>query len=728
MAQFNHQKKELSAKLVYYGTALGGKTTNLQYIHKRANPDRKIELYSLNTMHDRTLFFDLLPLSLGKIRGYTLRFQLFTVPGQPQYNATRKVVLAGADAVVFVADSSAAKLNDNLESLKDFNENLAGNGIDINTIPIIVQFNKRDLPDALPNEILNQKLNPGGLPVFLSVATEGKGVLETFMEASKLMILSVSQRYQMGSDQFIGKGIVNQVEEALRQVLHSGHHAMPMREERTPSGGLSALRQPTPKPPADDTSFRYVVDSKDLLESSVKTSMKLAQLVSEVRETKNQLEKRIHELQILNQLSLAITSTLNLDRVLDLTLNLSIELLGADYGSLSLYSEEDATLREVMLRGMDRESLNLPSHPGEPPFSYNLMTREHPLLATDSEAEDVFQYVAKRETGLQAFLSAPLRSKGKPLGLLNLYCTAAERKFSDSEMQGLQLLAGQASVAIENARLYERLESFNTELEAKVRERTAELEAANRELRKLDELKSNFLATVSHELRTPLTSIRAFAEILLDDSGTEVELRSRFLTIIEKESERLTRLIDDILDLSKLEAGKMQWRMKPVSIEEIINEAIQATSSIADAKNLQMIFAPASPIPLVYADWDRIFQVIFNLIGNAIKFNKPGGRIVLQLDPHGAEVTVSVADTGIGMKENDLTQIFDKFHQIDSTSSREKGGIGLGLAICTEIVCYHGGRIWATSVQNEGSTFYFTLPVYQKTAPHESTETQEQRV
>jgi len=710
MAQFNHQKKELTAKLVYYGTALGGKTTNLQYIHRRANPDRKVELYSLNTMNDRTLFFDLLPLSLGKIRGYTLRFQLYTVPGQPQYHATRKVVLAGADAVVFVADSSASKLNDNIESLKDFRENLVGNGIDYDSIPIVIQYNKRDLPDALPVEVLNRKLNPGALPGFASVATDGSGVIETFMDASKRMVVSIAQRYQMGTEQTILKGLPTHVEEALRQVLHVPSGPSP--DERTPPG----RRAPTPpavRPwPAsqDDSSIRYVVDSKDLLESSVQTSMQLAQLVSEVKETKNQLEKKVRELQMQAQLMLAITSTLDLDRVLELTLNLSVELLGADYGSLSLYSERDGTLREAMLRGMEQERFNVPSHPGDTPFSYSLMMRETPLLATDFDEEDVFHYVSRREPGLQAFLSAPLRSKGRPLGLLNLYCTSAERRFGESEMQGLTTLAAQASVAIENASLYGRLESFTNELEEKVRERTAELEAANRELRKLDELKSNFLATVSHELRTPLTSIRAFAEILMDDSGDDPESRRRFLMIIEKEVERLTRLIDDILDLSKLEAGKMQMKMRPVNVEDIIRETVQATASIADAKNIRMTFAVNDSIPPVHADWDRVFQVLFNLIGNAIKFNQPGGRIEIQVSHASDEVTVSVADTGIGMKEEDLTQIFDKFHQVDSSDAREKGGIGLGLAISSEIIRYHGGRIWATSVAGEGSTFYFTLP------------------
>ncbi|MBI2838055.1 MAG: GAF domain-containing protein [Acidobacteria bacterium] len=743
MAQFNHQKKELMAKLVYYGTALGGKTTNLQYIHRRANPDRKVELFSLNTMQDRTLFFDLLPLSLGKIRGYTLRFQLFTVPGQPQYSATRKVVLAGADAVVFVADSSRQKIGDNVDSLKDFKENLTSNGIDMATIPVIIQYNKRDLPDAVPVDALNQSLNAGGLPFFLSVAIEGKGVVETFMEASKRMIMSIMQRYQMGTEQFVGKNLIGQVEEALRQVLRytpptgrlsGADDRTPMRgipvgrsdRLRTPSGGVPALgsEHPTPArgipiPPqagADDSSFRYVVDSKDLLESSVKTSMKLAQLYADVREMKNQLEKRVKELQIQNQLSLAIISTLDLDRVLDLTLNLSMELLGADYGSLSVYSEADATLREVMVRGMEQEKLNIPAKQGELPLAYTIMTKDKPVLATIHEDEELFQRVARHDCNLHAFIAAPLHIKGKPLGLLNLYSTDAERTYGEPELQGLALLANQASIAIENARLYKRLENFNAELEVKVKERTAELEEANRALRKLDEMKSNFLATVSHELRTPLTSIRAFAEILMDDTGDDQQTRHRFLTIIEKETERLTRLIDDILDLSKLEAGKMQWKMKPVKVEDIIQEAMQASSSIADAKKLKMTFNQDGPIPMVVADWDRIFQVVFNLIGNAIKFNKPGGAIDMRVEGYGAEVTISVADSGIGMREEDLTKIFDKFHQVDSSSSREKGGIGLGLAICSEIVRYHGGRIWATSLEGHGSTFYFTVPAHEKAA------------
>ncbi|MEW6367769.1 MAG: ATP-binding protein [Acidobacteriota bacterium] len=720
MAQFNHQKKELTAKLVYYGTALGGKTTNLQFIHRSANPDRKVELYSLNTMQDRTLFFDLLPLSLGRIRGYALKLQLYTVPGQPQYQSTRKVVLAGADAVVFVADSSRTKLEDNVESLGDFKENLTANGIDLASIPIVMQYNKRDLPDAVPQEVLNQQLNPGNLPCFLSVATVGTGVLETFMEASKRMVLSVTQRYQMGIEQIGGKSLLAHVDDALRQLLNVP--AAPGRaasgEERTPPRGIPVLQRP--RPPDEDTGFRYVVDSRDLLESSVKTSLTLAQLYAQVRETKNQLEKRVKELQILNQLSLAIISTLDLEKVLQLTLTLSMELLGVDYGSLSMFEEEAATLREMMLAGMEQERLNIPSRPGEMPLSYALMMKERPLLATGVDNEDIFQAVARKEANLQAFIAAPLRIKGKPLGVMCLYSTDPEKRLGDSDLQGIELLANQASVAIENARLYTRLESFNVELERKVRERTAELEAANAQLRRLDELKSNFLAIVSHELRTPLTSIRAFAEILMDESGEDSTSRARFLAIIQKETERLTRLIDDILDLSKLEAGKMQWKMKPFVIEEVIREAIQASSPIAETKKLRITFNADGPIPHVYGDWDRIFQVVFNLIGNAVKFNRVGGEVALKVEHYLNEVTISVADTGIGIREDNLTRIFDKFHQVDATSSRERGGIGLGLAICGEIIRHHGGRIWVTSVEGQGSTFYFTLPSHQPSIPAET--------
>lgn len=198
MALFNYATKEITIKIVYYGPGLSGKTTNLQYLHSIFDPSRRGKLLSLATEADRTLFFDFLPVEIGKISDFSIRFQLYTVPGQVRYNATRKIVLKGADAVVFVADSQKEMKDSNIESLKNMYENLIENNINPDEISIILQFNKRDLPNILSTDELNKDLNPEGKYSYIeSVAVKGEGVEKTFKEITRLVIKNISLKHKI---------------------------------------------------------------------------------------------------------------------------------------------------------------------------------------------------------------------------------------------------------------------------------------------------------------------------------------------------------------------------------------------------------------------------------------------------------------------------------------------------------------------------------------------------
>jgi signal recognition particle receptor subunit beta len=184
----NYMAREINCKIVYYGPGLCGKTTNLQYIYKRTNPEAKGKMISLATETERTLFFDFLPLSLGEIRGFKTRFHLYTVPGQVFYDASRKLILKGVDGVIFVADSQLERLEANQESLDNLRTNLAEHGYSLEKIPYVIQYNKRDLPNALPLEELRQILNPIGVLDFEASARTGQGVFETLKAVSKLVL------------------------------------------------------------------------------------------------------------------------------------------------------------------------------------------------------------------------------------------------------------------------------------------------------------------------------------------------------------------------------------------------------------------------------------------------------------------------------------------------------------------------------------------------------------
>lgn len=193
MVVVSYSGKEINAKLVYYGPGLSGKTTNLEFIYDSVPSTHRGKMVSMKTRTERTLFFDFLPVDLGEMGGFKTRFLLYTVPGQVYYNATRKLVLRGVDALVFVADSERGKMNENIESLENLRENLREYGLDLDSIPWVIQFNKRDLPETYSPEELNQALNPKNVPWFEAVATNGTGVFETFKGISRLLLEKLSR-------------------------------------------------------------------------------------------------------------------------------------------------------------------------------------------------------------------------------------------------------------------------------------------------------------------------------------------------------------------------------------------------------------------------------------------------------------------------------------------------------------------------------------------------------
>jgi len=242
--------------------------------------------------------------------------------------------------------------------------------------------------------------------------------------------------------------------------------------------------------------------------------------------------------------------------------------------------------------------------------------------------------------------------------------------------------------------------------------------------KELDQLKTDFISTVSHELRTPMTSVLGFAKIIkkklensvfphLDDSemsAKPVEQVRKNMGIIVTEAERLTELINDVLDIARMEAGEIQWREQKVSMEEVVRQSRMSTKGMWKAKGLDVVLDIAEDLPFVQGDYDRLVQVVVNLISNSIKFTEQG-PITCSVALDGNSVRVSVADKGDGIGAEDVSLVFEKFKQVGDTLTGKPAGTGLGLPICRQIVEFHGGRIWVDSVQGEGSTFSFTIPL-----------------
>jgi signal transduction histidine kinase len=266
-------------------------------------------------------------------------------------------------------------------------------------------------------------------------------------------------------------------------------------------------------------------------------------------------------------------------------------------------------------------------------------------------------------------------------------------RFADEVVELLQTFATQSAIAIHNARLYRELERKGHELEAASRH------------------KSQFLANMSHELRTPMNAIIGYTELIADGIyGSVPEPMRDVLTRVDASGRHLLGLINDVLDLSKIEAGQLTLTLAEYSMKEVVDAVVAAVEALATEKRLRLVVDMAPDLPTGRGDQRRLAQVLLNLVGNAIKFTEHG-EVTIRVGAAAGLFTVAVSDTGPGIASADQERIFEEFQQADTSTVRPKGGTGLGLAIARRIIALHGGRIWVESIPGEGATFRFTMPI-----------------
>jgi len=269
------------------------------------------------------------------------------------------------------------------------------------------------------------------------------------------------------------------------------------------------------------------------------------------------------------------------------------------------------------------------------------------------------------------------------------------------------------SVTIQIIQLRNALEDANLMLEHRVQERTAELQEALRKLSELSQMKANFIANISHELRTPLTHIKGYLELLSTDTLGVLDNEQRnAVEVSQRSASNLESLIDSLILFSQASRGEMSLHLGAVDIDKAASEVIKYSSAKAATRDIDLVYEPSDQLPLVQADEEKISWAILQLLDNAIKFTPPGGRVVLSIRPETENIVmISVKDTGIGIRADRLGEIFEPFHQLDSSSTRRYGGTGLGLALVRDILNAHGSIIEVESVENQGSEFRFPLLV-----------------
>jgi signal transduction histidine kinase len=444
------------------------------------------------------------------------------------------------------------------------------------------------------------------------------------------------------------------------------------------------------------------------------------------------VSQRTQELTALNSVAEVVSRSLDLEQILRDALTKTIEVLDMDAGAVFRIHPETHELIMVHQQGLSEEMTALiRSMTVESSIIVEVLGNRRPAARLVRDYPPGPLKEVMEHDHLVTVVSIPLIAHEAVLGAINV--TSRSLIWPTSEALAVPASIGkQIGVAMDNARLYKQTVEYANEMDnaryAAEEARTI-AEAANA-------AKSDFLANVSHELRTPLVSIFGFARIvqkrlqeriypLLPASDTKVQRIAHQvddnLEIILDEGQRLMKMINDLLDLEKIEAGKMDWKIKPVAIGDIIHQATSATEALVEGHGLEYSVRIPDNLPMVDADSDRILQVIINLVSNAVKFT-PRGMIYISARKEGAEVQVDVVDQGIGIAESDQAMLFEKFSQVGDTLTAKPQGTGLGLAISKEIIEHHGGHIWLESEPGKGSKFSFSLPILEPEGTDRSAE------
>ncbi|HYH92701.1 MAG TPA: GAF domain-containing sensor histidine kinase, partial [Candidatus Saccharimonadales bacterium] len=443
------------------------------------------------------------------------------------------------------------------------------------------------------------------------------------------------------------------------------------------------------------------------------------------------LQERVAELMTLNELGIATGSTLDRDELLDRSLRAVTRHLRFDRALVLLADETRGVLGHGRSVGGSAEMadsiarLELPLDLGSS-LLVRLFRSDGPLVFRDVDQDpDERNRTFARVLEVTSFLGTPLVTKGRTVGILAVDNRRSGRDVSPGDGPLLYTAGTLIAGGIENARLYAELEESKAVLERRVMERTASLVDARAAAEAATAAKSIFLSNVSHELRTPLTSVVGFSKLiskrladivfpLVPAGDPKVDRAVRQVTenlgIIVEEGERLTALINDTLDLAKIEAGRMEFASDPVDVADVIQRATNATASLlTEDHGPRLVVELAPDLPVVAGDRDRLIQVVINLISNAVKFT-PTGTITVRAARRQDAIEVAVSDSGIGIDPADQARVFEPYSQAGDTLTDKPRGTGLGLPICREIVEHHGGRLWLDSVVGQGSTFRFTLP------------------
>jgi len=423
--------------------------------------------------------------------------------------------------------------------------------------------------------------------------------------------------------------------------------------------------------------------------------------------TQRELDKKLKALNTLYKITQTVSKTFETDKIIDSIELEDIEELDFEKLVFFIFNESGEDIAVEKFTGYGEKYPKIPFN-----ILDSLRNLKSPIYVGSKVHMPQSLAPLAEKLQLTSMIIVPLSIREKNMGVMIAGNTKTYKKPSESDIEILSLLANQLVQSIENATLYEQLWKSYQELEERVKERTRELEDANKALQQMNQIKSEFVSAVAHELRTPLTSIKGYATIL--SSGRLGKLKAdqnERLERINKHSNELVNLINNLLDIARIESGKTTMAIEEVDLNTIISDVDEIISPQAEELKIKFKTNVNTRLEKILADRIQLERVLINLLSNSLKFTPQNGEIGLNVTSDNEYIQFEVYDTGEGIEEKDLEKIFHEFYRADNAINREKKGTGLGLSLVKQIIEAHGGEIWVESKPGIGSHFFFKLPL-----------------
>jgi signal transduction histidine kinase/signal recognition particle receptor subunit beta len=689
MARWSREDKTLHAKVVYYGPACGGKTTNLEALHRIAHTRRGHELLTVKTQKDSTLFFDLLPFELDDVLGCRISIKLYTVPGQVRYDATRKVVLGGADAIVFVADSCSSRREQNVWSMQNLGMNMRAKNVDPECVPILFQINKRDVPDAASAAEVAEWLGLSDQQVIPAVATRGEGVLETFKAVCHATLGRAFARADCRPPETDDPG-------ALAQAID---RALAPYEDHVARGGPGECADDPPRTP-------IVLTDDDLLEGAIETSVRLGEGRSAEAARARRLAREADGFRRLGESLCEIGASSDRPRALAAALEIARDVLDAAAVTLITESSAGPLMQEGAVGWEEDPLLTFPS--GRQ-LLRRMMSAGGPCVV-----DDLAEYCDAAEAGdvlerLRSGAGVQVAHEGKRV--LVAYAARPAGSFERDDVRFLRSVARHVAAGLDKARAHEDLDSNRERLERIIVSRTGEQRRTRGSRRAVDQIRERFLGNLSSEMQAPLAAVASAATAIRDYRSTARERKKLAASIIDS-AELLQRQLDDLSRLIHV-ADEKPLRLTEAPSRRLVEEAIRMAGHDSVRSRVEKDPGPGQ------FDLQGLARAIANLIDNAVKFSPSGSPVRVRLSPSkidsgDAEVDamkVSVLDRGPGVPEEDRERIFAPFAQGGEAPEGTPRGMGIGLYEARCLARRHGGQLEYAPRKGGGSEFRLTVPL-----------------